>query len=152
MGEAHPQEFVGVGFQQSRDNRGTFSHPCLKMTASNGRVLTAGVTQVMARFLSKIFQRKACRPETAKLVCARFAPYFSVTHPTRGTIPGPFFKLPTGHRRLVLDVVATMLHDQDVRAAAGEFLSVVEKSLAGHEEENGYWDQISRGVCGPVPR
>jgi hypothetical protein len=46
----------------------------------------------------------------------------------------------------MLDVVATMLYDQDVRAAAGEFLSVVEKSLAGHEGEKEYWDQISRSL------
>lgn len=104
-----------------------------------------GVTQVIARFLSKLFQRKGCRSETRKLVCARFAPYFGITHPTRGTLTGPFFKLPAGHRRLVLDVVATMAYDQDVKAAAGEFLSVVEKSLAGHEEKV-YWDQISRSL------
>lgn len=101
-----------------------------------------GVGQVVARFLLQLFQRKGCRPETTKLMCARFAPYFSITHPTRGTLAGPFFKLPAAHRRLVLDVVATMLVHQDVRAAAGEFSSIVVKSLAGHEEK-GYWDQIS---------
>ena len=79
-------------------------------------------------------------------MCARFVPYFTITHPTRGTLPGPFFKLPAAHRRLVLDVVVTMLYDQDVKAAADQFLSVVEKSLAGHEEKE-YWDQIlSRGL------
>ena len=116
------------------------------------RHLLRVLQQVTARFLSRLFQRKACRAETTKQVCARFAPYFSVTHPTRGTFPGPFFKLPTGHRRLVLDVVATMLYDQDVVAGAGEFLSVVEKSLAGHKEEKEYWNQISRGVCRPISR
>lgn len=42
----------------------------------------------------------------------------------------------------MLDVAVTMLHDKDVRASAGEFLSTIEKSLIG--EERGYWDQISR--------
>ena len=102
-------------------------------------------TQVCARLLSKLFQRKACRSGTTKLVCARFAPYFSVTHPTRGTLAGPFFKLPSGHRRLLLDVVATMLYDQDVKNASGELLSVVENGLSGREEKE-YWDQISRSL------
>lgn len=100
-------------------------------------------TQVIARFLLRLFQRKTCRSETTKLVCVRLAPYFSITHPTRGVLPGPFFKLPTAHRRLMLDVVVMMLCDQEVRVCAGEFLSTVERSLMGHEEM-GYWDQISR--------
>ncbi|KAF9785526.1 hypothetical protein BJ322DRAFT_1063691 [Thelephora terrestris] len=100
-------------------------------------------TELIARFLSRLFQRKACRPETTKVICARFTPYFTITHPTRGALPGPFFKLPAAHRRLMLDVAVTMLDDRDVRAAAAEFLSTVEKSLAG-QEDKGYWDQISR--------
>lgn len=140
MGEAYPQVFMGVGFQQSRSNRGNLYPRSLKTFA-----LTEAVAQVVIRFLLKLFQRKACRSETTKFMCARFAPYFTITHPTRGALAGPFFKLPAAHRRLVLDAVATMLCDQEVRAAAAEFLSVVEKSLAGHEER-GYWDQISRGL------
>ena len=97
---------------------------------------------MIAKFLSRLFQRKACRSETTKLVCTRFAPYFSITHPTRGTLPGPFFKLPVAHRKLILDVVATVLYDQDVRAGVGEFLGTLEKSLIGQDEEK-YWGQIS---------
>ena len=100
-------------------------------------------TQIIARFLLRLFQRRGCRSETTKLICARLTPYFAVVHPTRGTLPGPFFKLPPGHRRLILDVVSAMLRDQDVRASAEGFLSSVEKSLIGHEE-SGYWDQIFR--------
>jgi len=43
----------------------------------------------------------------------------------------------------MLDVVATMLRDQDVRACADDFLSTVERSLIG-QDERGYWDQISQ--------
>ena len=107
------------------------------------RILTENVPQVIARFLSKLFQRKACRLETTKFICTRLMPYFSIAHPTRGTLPGPFFKLPTAHRRLMLDVVVTMLYDQNVRAAASEFLTTVERSLAGWEDKE-YWDQTFR--------
>ena len=44
----------------------------------------------------------------------------------------------------MLDVVATMLRDQDVRACVDEFLSTVERSLMGQDVEKGYWDQISQ--------
>lgn len=43
----------------------------------------------------------------------------------------------------MLDVIVTMLYDQDVRAGACEFLGTVGRSLVG-QEERGYWDQISR--------
>ena len=107
------------------------------------RALIQAIAQVIARFLSRLFQRRACRPETTKLICTRFTPYFSVTHPTRGALPGPLFKLPTAHRKLVLDVMALMLHDQDVKACAGEFLGTLEGSLTG-QDEKGYWNQIQR--------
>ena len=43
----------------------------------------------------------------------------------------------------MLDVVATMLYDQEVKAAAREFINTVEKSLAG-QEDGGYWNRIFR--------
>lgn len=99
-------------------------------------------TETIVRFLLRLFQRKGCRSETTKFICTRLTPYFSVAHPARGTLPGPFFKLPTAHRRLMLDLVGTMMCDRDVRAAAGEFIGTVERSLAG-EVEREYWNQIS---------
>ena len=42
----------------------------------------------------------------------------------------------------MLDVLATISIDRDVRSGAGEFLTTV-GSLMG-QEERGYWDQISR--------
>ena len=137
MGEAYPKDVVGVGGQQSRCNRGTL------IAIAFWPVLTEIVGQVIARFLSRLFQRKSCRPETTELICTRLTPYFTITHPTRGTLPGPFFKLPAAHRRLMLDAVVTMVYDRAVRTAAAEFLSAVEKSLAGQEDKE-YWDQISR--------
>ena len=44
----------------------------------------------------------------------------------------------------MLDVVATMLYDQEVKAAAGEFINTVEKSLAGQEDISEAVDLISR--------
>jgi len=43
----------------------------------------------------------------------------------------------------MLDTVAMILYDRDVRACAGKLLGAVERSLVGHEEK-GYWDEISR--------
>ena len=106
-------------------------------------VLIENVAQVVTRFLSRLFQRRACRPETKELICTRLTPYFSVRHPTRGAIPGPFFKLPTAHRKLILDVLAMMLYDQDVKPGMGEFLGTLERSLTG-QDEKGYWNQISQ--------
>lgn len=145
MGEARPKDIVGAGSRQPRNDRCRFAIPRSPTFRLNGKGADGkmAVTQTISRFLLKLFQRRSCRSETTKLVCARLTPYFSITHPTRGTLPGPFFKLPTAHRRLILDVVVTMLDDRDVRAAAGEFLSTVERSLIGQEEKE-YWDQISR--------
>lgn len=74
-------------------------------------------------------------------MCTRFVPYFTIAHPTRGTLPGPFFKLPGAHRKLILDVVATMLYDQDVRTGAEELSGALERSLIGQDGRQ-YWDQI----------
>ena len=139
MGEENPQELMGVVFQQPRGNGSTFTLHAEWRGAYGG-----SRTQVFARLLYKLFQRKACRSGTTKLVCARFAPYFSITHPRRGTLAGPFFKLPSGHRRLLLDAVATMLYNQGVKNASSE-LCVVEKRLRGREEKE-HWDQISRSL------
>jgi len=43
----------------------------------------------------------------------------------------------------MLDTVAMILYDREVRVCAGEFLGTVERSLVGREEK-GYWDLISR--------
>lgn len=100
--------------------------------------------QVIARFLLRLFQIKACRTETTNYICTRLAPYFSMTIPIRGMFPGHFFKLPIGHRRLMLDVATTMLCDMEAGTCADEFSSAVETSLIGQDELKGYWNQISR--------
>ncbi|KAI9510266.1 hypothetical protein F5148DRAFT_1274880 [Russula earlei] len=47
--------------------------------------------------------------EIGAQLCARLIPYFTITHPLRGTLPGPFTKLGDSTlQRLVLDMVATI--------------------------------------------
>lgn len=67
-------------------------------------------------------------------------PFFSISHPTRGQLPGPYTKLPISSllRRLALDVVVTVsmillreTHDDGLAAA-------VDTAVVGREEE-GYW-------------
>lgn len=71
---------------------------------------------------------------------ARLAPYFSITHATRGQVLGPYTKLPASSlKRLALDVVATLLRfppDDDGLANA------VLLAVKGASEET-YWAQLT---------
>lgn len=61
-------------------------------------------------------------------------PFFKISHPTRGDIPGPFTKLPASPvRTLVLDVAATL----SAAGAKDELQEVVE--VAVHAQERQYW-------------
>ena len=61
-------------------------------------------------------------------------PFFKITHPSRGEIPGPFTKLPASPvRTLVLDVAATL----GSAGAEGDLENAVEGAL--RTEESRYW-------------
>ncbi|KAL4242182.1 Pre-rRNA-processing protein IPI1 [Abortiporus biennis] len=69
-------------------------------------------TEIIFRLLLRLIQRRSSiiDLETLNGIRTRLVPYFMITHPTRGKLPGPFTKLPIGSitRRLALDLVSTM--------------------------------------------
>jgi len=68
--------------------------------------------EVILRFLLRLFQRRSPIGNTnvAAQLCARIIPYFTITHPTHGTLHGPFTKLEDpAVQRLALDAVVTIM-------------------------------------------
>ena len=70
---------------------------------------------------------------------SRLAPYFVISHATRGRLPGPYAKLPPAApvRRLALDVAATITRSVAEGAGAG-LLETVGEAVRGTEEAD-YW-------------
>ncbi|KAI0080104.1 hypothetical protein K474DRAFT_1727562 [Panus rudis PR-1116 ss-1] len=76
-----------------------------------------GATETILRLLLRLHQRNQLALHGAQFLrslCSRLAPFFIITHPTRGKLPGPFTKLPpptmsspSAQRRLALDVAAS---------------------------------------------
>ena len=74
---------------------------------------------------------------------SRFMPYFTITHPTRGTVPGPYSKLPKASpvRRLALDVGASLVVPAGVD---GNGLNdAINSVLVSCPEEQAYWTSIT---------
>ncbi|PCH33787.1 hypothetical protein WOLCODRAFT_135324 [Wolfiporia cocos MD-104 SS10] len=103
-------------------------------------------TETILRLLLRLFQRRSrlLRDEVLVSLRARLAPYFIITHPTRGRVLGPFAKIPpaSGLRRLALDVAATVLDRSGVR---DELAVAVDEAVRGTEDE-GYWASIRSAV------
>ncbi|KAJ3895018.1 hypothetical protein GG344DRAFT_39697 [Lentinula edodes] len=105
------------------------------------------VSEAIVLFLLRLLQRrsKILHENTLASLQTRFAPYFHITHPTRGEILGPFNKLPknglsspSGLRRRVLDVVILLC----TGGSSGEVLrSAVDSALANTEEYE-YWAHL----------
>lgn len=94
--------------------------------------------QTILRLLLRLIQRHLLPPSTYSSLRARLAPYFSIAHPTRGRLAGPWSKLPTqALRRLALDVVSTL--------GEGEADSAVEEAVRGTEDA-GYWTAVRAGA------
>ncbi|KAJ7783892.1 hypothetical protein DFH07DRAFT_874241 [Mycena maculata] len=96
-------------------------------------------TEIILRFLIIICQRRSrlAAPHTLVSLRSQIVPYFSMTHPTRGEIPGPYSKLPSGSpvRRLALDLVAVMGEHPALSSA-------VDIAVLGTTEQL-YWHNIS---------
>ncbi|KAJ7597117.1 hypothetical protein C8J56DRAFT_851089 [Mycena floridula] len=71
------------------------------------------VSEVISRFLLRLLQRKPQRivlPATVDALESRLIPYFTITHPERGRLSGPFAKIGSaGLKSLVLDTIATLV-------------------------------------------
>lgn len=80
----------------------------------------------------------------------RLTPFFMITHPVRGRLPGPFTKIPTSSqliRRLAVDLVVTIL-SVSTRSEGEErenLMIAVGSAVSGTLEE-GYWQQLVRAT------
>ncbi|KAJ7492529.1 hypothetical protein FB451DRAFT_1218647 [Mycena latifolia] len=95
-------------------------------------------TEIILRFLIILCQRRSrlANAQTLASLRLQIVPYFSITHPVRGQIPGPYSKLPSASpiRRLALDLGA-LIGDSSLSSA-------VEAAVLGTKEE-AYWCNIS---------
>lgn len=82
---------------------------------------------------------------------ARLTPYFHVDHPTRGSLSGPYKKLPQSHRLrfLCLDLVVILLDTVGVVSEASGLVKAVDSGVPhgntlanGLLEELGYWTHL----------
>ncbi|KAJ7209662.1 hypothetical protein GGX14DRAFT_452486 [Mycena pura] len=97
------------------------------------------LTEIILRFLIAACR---CRSpladlQTLGLLRSQMIPFFSIMHPTRGQIPGPYSKLPpvSPLRRLVLCLVALIRDDSTLSSA-------VSFAVLGTEDEL-YWHNVS---------
>ncbi|EKM61169.1 uncharacterized protein PHACADRAFT_247608 [Phanerochaete carnosa HHB-10118-sp] len=100
-------------------------------------------TETILRVILRLHQRRTqvADSEVLSQIRARLVPYFKISHPTRGEIPGPFAKLPSGSvRTLVIDVAATLCTSGQEDALDGAVLGVVD------EQERQYWVSIRRAL------
>ncbi|KAH9981382.1 hypothetical protein BGW80DRAFT_1434558 [Lactifluus volemus] len=89
--------------------------PCTEVVVlalDNHQILMA-MSQGNSTLLLRLFQRRSPLAQTdasmAVQLCSRLVPYFTITHPERGTLPGPFTKLgDPSLQRLALDVAVTI--------------------------------------------
>ena len=72
---------------------------------------------------------------------SRLVPYFIVTHPSRGRLPGPYTKLPVSSplRRLVLDLAATLSVGEEHNNGLGAAVAIVTMCT----EEADYWMHLT---------
>ncbi|KAF7310992.1 Ipi1-N domain-containing protein [Mycena chlorophos] len=99
-------------------------------------------TEIILRFLIVSLHRKSplvCDNQALRLLRSQLVPYFSMTHPTRGQIVGPYSKLPPGGplRRLALGLAA-LINDTEDSALS----SAVNSAVLGSEKEATYWRNI----------
>lgn len=88
------------------------------------------------------------------LLCARLVPFFTITHPSRGKIAGPFRKLATSSPRagrLALDLSATLLAErvkdvsEDSSSSFQDLDQAIRAAIKGTVEEE-YWVRLANSV------
>ncbi|KAJ3844883.1 hypothetical protein F5878DRAFT_21636 [Lentinula raphanica] len=111
----------------------------------------SSATECIVLFLLRLLQcrSKFIHENTLTSLQTRFAPYFHITHPTRGAILGPFAKLskgdfivPSGLQRRVLDVVILLCTHGSLKP--GTILRDAVDSALVKTEEYGYWTHLKR--------
>ncbi|KAI1793922.1 hypothetical protein LXA43DRAFT_884849 [Ganoderma leucocontextum] len=100
-------------------------------------------TETIVRLLLRLTQRRSrlLQPSTSAALRSRLLPYFSITHPARGKLPGPYTKLPAQSplRRLVLDLAVTIIAQRYRTTGVDDGLeATVSKAVQGAPEAS-YW-------------
>jgi pre-rRNA-processing protein IPI1 len=77
-------------------------------------------------------------------------PFFTITHPVRGQVPGPFTKIPSSvpHiRRFALELCVCVLAAQTRHASAGDsgLSKAVSAAVEGTPEEE-YWVRVTEAM------
>ncbi|KAI0273534.1 hypothetical protein BC834DRAFT_921576 [Gloeopeniophorella convolvens] len=103
--------------------------------------------EVVLRFLLRLFQRRSplARADVATQLCARLVPYFTIVHPVRGALPGPFAKLDDPIlRRLALDAAVSIsaCAPADTR---GPLDASVRQAVEGSDQA-AYWTEVTGSV------
>ncbi|KAG2118443.1 hypothetical protein DEU56DRAFT_142193 [Suillus clintonianus] len=109
-------------------------------------------SETIIRSLLRLLQRGSIMIKHEQIIGlqSRLAPFFSITHPLRGRLPGPFTKIPTSSpliRRLAVDLVLTIL-SLAARSEGEErenLISAVGTAVSGTLEEP-YWQQLVRAT------
>ncbi|TBU34542.1 hypothetical protein BD311DRAFT_746356 [Dichomitus squalens] len=101
-------------------------------------------TETIVRLLLRLTQRRSrlLQPSTYSALRSRLIPYFSIAHPTRGKIPGPYAKLPSKSpvRRLVLDLVATLVGQGNRASSTDDGLAAAVSEAVQDSPESSYWE------------
>ncbi|KAI0348476.1 hypothetical protein BDW22DRAFT_1424636 [Trametopsis cervina] len=97
-------------------------------------------TEVILRLLLRLTQRRPVHltPTISTSISARLIPFFIIHHSTRGSLPGPFSKLPSGSaiRKLVLDVAFSLC----MTGCSDGFSADVARGISGADLD--YWVSI----------
>ncbi|KAN0123950.1 hypothetical protein V8E52_002440 [Russula decolorans] len=104
-------------------------------------------TEVILHFLLRLFQRRStlAHSNVGAQLCARLVPYFTITHPVRGSLPGPFKKLADpALQRLALDAVVTIT--TCVPTESREPLQAAVRQAVEGSAQAAYWTEVTRGV------
>jgi len=105
-------------------------------------------SEIVIKSLLRLLQRGSIMIKHEEIIGlqTRLTPFFMITHPVRGRLPGPFTKIPTSSlliRRLAVDLVVTIL-SVSTRSEGEErenLMIAVGSAVSGTPEE-GYWQQL----------
>ncbi|KAH7911965.1 hypothetical protein BJ138DRAFT_1005493 [Hygrophoropsis aurantiaca] len=116
-------------------------------------------SEMIIQALLRLIQRgsSVIQPEHLIALASRLSPFFTISHATRGQLPGPFTKIPLsfGHvRRLTLDLCATIISGLPIvdsiteKDEGSNLTSAIGISLQGTPEED-YWLHLTTtmAVC-----
>lgn len=109
-------------------------------------------SETVIRSLLRLLQRGSIMIKHEEIfgLQTRLTPFFMITHPVRGRLPGPFTKIPPSSsliRRLAVDLVVTIL-SVSTRSEGEErenLMIAVGGAVSGTLEED-YWQQLVRAT------